>query len=58
MTLRKKTKIVQSKNANTQYIVIPSALVADSQYPFRNGDEIEIIVDPIEKRIIIVPVES
>ena len=53
MALKHKTKIKQSKNAHTQYLVIPSALVRDSQYPFRQDQEVEIVVDPKEKKVTI-----
>lgn len=53
MTLKHKTKIKQSENAHTQYLVIPSALVRDSQYPFKRDEEVEIVVDPKEKKIIV-----
>lgn len=53
MALKHKTKIKQSENAHTQYLVIPSALVRDSQYPFKKDEEVEVIVDPKEKRVIV-----
>jgi len=40
------TKIVQSKKAHTQYLVIPSVMVQDSQYPFKEGEKVRIIIDP------------
>jgi len=53
MVLRKNIKIHQSKNANTQYIVIPSSVVNDSQYPFKKEQEVEIVVKPENNSIII-----
>lgn len=53
MSLRSRVKIKQSKNAHTQYLIIPSAIVQDSQYPFKKEEEVEITVDPYEKRIIV-----
>lgn len=53
MVLKGKAKIIQSPHAKTQYITIPSALTRDSQYPFKNGDEVEITVDPPHKMITI-----
>ncbi|MEM2429218.1 MAG: hypothetical protein QW779_01605 [Nitrososphaerales archaeon] len=47
------TKIVQSKNARTQYIVIPADIVSDSQYPFKAGERIRITIDPYRKLMII-----
>jgi len=51
MVLVAKTKIVQSRNARTQYIVIPADMVADSQYPFVGGEEVEIVVIPSEVKL-------
>lgn len=53
MALKHKTKIKQSKNAYTQYLVIPSSLVRDSQYPFKEDEKVEIIVDPKERKLVI-----
>jgi len=51
MALKGKAKIIQSPHAKTQYLTIPSALTRDSQYPFKDGDEVEIIIDPDHKLI-------
>ena len=48
MALKEKTHILQSSNAKTQYITIPAAVVRDSQYPFREDDEVEIEVLPAQ----------
>jgi len=53
MVLEKETKIIQSRNARTQYIVIPADMVADSQYPFKAGERVRITVDPYRRMIII-----
>jgi len=53
MALQGRVKIKQSKNAHTQYLVIPSAIVRDSQYPFKKDEEVEILVVPNERRIIV-----
>jgi hypothetical protein len=58
MVLEAETKIVQSKDAHTQYLVIPSVMVQDSQYPFREGEKIRIIIDPFRKMIIIRSLEK
>ena len=58
MVLKEETKIVQSRNAYTQYLIIPSAVVRDSQYPFKNGGEVKITVDPIHRVMIIAPTEN
>lgn len=53
MALERKIKIKQSKNAHTQYLVIPSSIVQDSQYPFKAEEEVKVTVDPKMKRIVI-----
>ncbi len=57
MALEGKAKIVQSPNAYTQYLIIPSALVRDSQYPFKEGDTVTIKVD-VQNKILIIMSES
>jgi hypothetical protein len=58
MVLEEETNIVQSKNAYTQYLTIPSSLVRDSQYPFKNGDKVKITVDPTHRILMITPAEK
>lgn len=41
-------KIKQSSKSRTHYIIVPAEMVTDSQYPFKNGDEVEI--DIISKK--------
>lgn len=53
MALERKIKIKQSKNAHTQYLIIPSSIVQDSQYPFEGEEEVKISVDPGMERIIV-----
>jgi hypothetical protein len=53
MVLQTETKIVQSKDAHTQYLVIPAVMVQDSQYPFEEGEKIRITIDTGHKRMII-----
>lgn len=57
MVLEEETKIVQSRNAYTQYLVIPAAMVRDSQYPFRADERVRITIDPYRKMMIITSVE-
>jgi hypothetical protein len=45
MVLKEKTKITGSKTSYTQYVSIPSALVRDSRYPFKEGEEVEIRIE-------------
>jgi hypothetical protein len=47
MVLKTKIKISQSKKAWTQYITVPSAVVQDSQYPFKANDEIYLEIEPM-----------
>lgn len=47
------SNIIQTKNALTQYITIPSTMVADSQYPFRDAGKIKITIKPDEQMMII-----
>lgn len=58
MVLEEETKIAQSRNAHTQYIVIPAAVVRDSQYPFKEGGRAKIIVDPYRKIMIVRSVDA
>ncbi len=52
------TKIVQSKKAHTQYLVIPSVMVQDSQYPFKEDEKVRIIIDPYRKMMMIRSIEE
>jgi len=58
MVLETEVNIVQSKNAHTQYLVIPSAMVQDSHYPFKGGEKVKITIDPYRKLMIIMSVEE
>jgi hypothetical protein len=58
MVLEEETKIVQSRNARTQYIVIPADMVTGSQYPFKAGEMVRIIIDPYRKMMIISSTEE
>jgi hypothetical protein len=58
MVLEEETKIVQSRNAHTQYIVIPAVMVRDSQYPFKADERVRITVDPYRKMMIITSVQA
>ncbi|MEM3526304.1 MAG: hypothetical protein QXV37_02720 [Candidatus Jordarchaeaceae archaeon] len=53
MVLETEAKIIQSKNARTQYIVIPADMVADSQYLFKANERIRITIDPYRKIMIV-----
>jgi hypothetical protein len=47
VVLKGETRITRSKTSYTQYVTIPSWIVRDSQYPFKEGEEVEIHVDPV-----------
>jgi hypothetical protein len=44
--LTAKVRVVQNPDAKTQYIAIPSRVVQDSLYPFHEGDELHLKIDP------------
>lgn len=58
MVLEFEAKIVQSKNAHTQYLVIPSVMVQDSQYPFKEAEKVRIIIDPYHRMMIVRSVDE
>jgi len=53
MGLTAKVKVVQAKKAATHYIAIPSHITRDSQYPFKNKEEVVVEVLPDEQAVII-----
>jgi hypothetical protein len=55
LVLAIKTKVIQSRASYTQYITIPSAMVRDSQYPFKSQQEVEIVVFPQEGKLEVRP---
>ena len=58
VTLKKKGKIMQCPNSYTKYLTISSDITRDSQYTFEKYEEVEIIVDPKQRRIMIVSVKN
>ena len=58
MVLVAEATIVQSKGAHTQYLVIPSVMVQDSQYPFKAGDKVKIVIDTHQKILTIKPTDE
>jgi hypothetical protein len=58
MVLEEETKIIQSKNAHTQYVTIPASIVRDSQYPFKANEKVKIIVDPYREIMIIASIKG
>lgn len=53
MGLEKMTKIVQAKNAFTQYVTIPASVVQDSQYPFKDGGVVKLTIDPVQELMVV-----
>ena len=51
VVLKVRTRILQSRNAKTQYVTIPADMVADSQYPFKAGDIVEVEIIPGARRL-------
>jgi hypothetical protein len=58
VVLEKETKIFQSKNARTQYIIVPADVAGDSQYPFKAGERVRITIDPYHRLLIIRPIDG
>jgi len=58
MVLREEAKLVKSSNAYTQYLIIPSVIARDSQYPFKDAGNVQIIVDPVHRAMVIVPTKG
>lgn len=58
MVLEAEAKIFQSSKARTQYVMIPAAVVGDSQYPFKAGERVRVIVDTYRKMMIIASMEE
>jgi hypothetical protein len=53
MVLKTKVTLSQSKKAWTQYLTIPSAVVQDSQYPFKPDEELYLEIEPTTHIMII-----
>jgi hypothetical protein len=53
MVLKTRIRLSQSKKAWTQYVTIPSAVVQDSQYPFKGDEELTLEVEPSTRVIVI-----
>jgi len=53
LTLKVETRILENKQAKTQYITIPARVVQDSQYPFKANDTVELEIEPQEKRLLV-----
>ena len=54
MVLKAETKILRNPNAYTHYITIPSRMVNDSQYPFKDGEKVELVLIPNEGKLEII----
>ena len=58
MTLKAEVRVVQNKDAKTQYVAIPSAVVQDSLYPFHKNDILDLKIDPETQTITLRPHEA
>ena len=47
------SKILENKEAKTQYLTIPARMVQDSQYPFKANDTVELEVQYEEKKLVV-----
>ena len=48
--LRKKIHI---SGKSYYYIHIPAKIGSDSQFPFKEGDKLQMVIDPVKKKIIL-----
>jgi hypothetical protein len=46
-------KLYKHSKANTLYVAIPSGLVKDSAFPFKEGERVSVKYDPEKKSIVI-----
>ncbi|MDD3136320.1 MAG: hypothetical protein PHF57_12225 [Methanoregula sp.] len=49
--------ILLSKGADTRYVSIPAKIASDSQFPFRDGEEVKVSIIPEKKMIHIEKIE-
>lgn len=42
-----------AKNAKTRYLTIPSVVAGDDRFPFIDGEEVKVIIDPDKQEVII-----
>lgn len=45
-------KITSAGKTNTKYLSVPAKLVMDSNFPFEEGEQVKITIDPQNKRLI------
>jgi len=53
LVLKVESRILENRQAKTQYITIPARIVQDSQYPFKANDTVELEIEPQEKRLLV-----
>ncbi|WP_169743670.1 hypothetical protein [Methanolacinia paynteri] len=46
-------KITSAGKTNTKYLSVPAKLVMDSNFPFEEGEQVKITIDPQNKRLIV-----
>lgn len=44
---------VMAKNAKTRYVSIPSNVADDDRFPFADGEEVKVIIDPDKQEVVI-----
>lgn len=52
--LRGKATLYKHPKANTLYLAIPSKICMDSQFPFEEGETVQIINDPNFEALLII----
>lgn len=58
MTSDGKGKIIKLSNAKTLFVSIPSAVATDSAFPFETGDQVKIVIESENKRLIIEKIDN
>jgi len=53
MTLEGISKLYQHPKAKTMYVTIPSKIVVDSTFSFKDGDKVTVKYNPFKKQIVI-----
>jgi len=57
MTKEGKGRIVAVGKAKTRYITVPSDVASDDRFPFSDGEEIKVTIQPDKKNLVISKLE-
>lgn len=58
MSKEGKGKIIEiSKKARTRYISVPSDVASDDRFPFSDGEEVRVLINPEKKCLTITKIE-